>query len=309
MKKGFTLVELLAVIVILAVILVIAVPQINSVIKQTKKNSLASTAKIIAAKAEEATVENEILESSEALTCANLVKLDENYGSCTVTVTNGVATVSINGTGKFSGFTCTGTKSSMTCTESGGLTPKYVVSSTSPASVGSAIPSGTDVRDTPNEAMADWEDIIMGIYHDIPYYYIRYMLDENEEIVESYAEFIITDALKIEWKNRYCNSDATCEAKYDNLVNGTYSLRGGDPDEVYEENVNTLKTAFNYTAQPSLCQSTTGNTPSFRCGLYGLPNAFVSSTGSASLYNYDDYSVGTYGCYMYTNESSVCQYG
>ena len=53
MKKGFTLVELLAVIVILAVILVIAVPQINNVIKQTKKNSLGSTAKIIAAKAEE----------------------------------------------------------------------------------------------------------------------------------------------------------------------------------------------------------------------------------------------------------------
>ena len=43
MKKGFTLVELLAVIVILAVILVIAVPQINNVIKETRKNSLASS--------------------------------------------------------------------------------------------------------------------------------------------------------------------------------------------------------------------------------------------------------------------------
>ena len=115
MKKGFTLVELLAVIVILAIILVIAVPQINNVIKQTKMNSLGSTAKIIAAKAEEATVENEILESNEALTCANLVKLDDNYGSCTVSVTNGVGTVTIAGANKFAGITCTGTKSNMNC--------------------------------------------------------------------------------------------------------------------------------------------------------------------------------------------------
>ena len=36
MKKGFTLVELLAVIVILAIILVIAVPQIGKVVKNYK---------------------------------------------------------------------------------------------------------------------------------------------------------------------------------------------------------------------------------------------------------------------------------
>ncbi len=117
MKKGFTLVELLAVIVILAVILVIAVPQINSVIKQTRKNSLASTAKLIASKAEEATVENEILGSGETLTCASLVKLDDNYGNCDVSVTNGVGNVTLVGAGKFAGYTCTGTKSSMNCTE------------------------------------------------------------------------------------------------------------------------------------------------------------------------------------------------
>ena len=123
MKRGFTLVELLAVIVILAVILVIAVPQINSVIRETKKNSLASTAKLLAAKAEEATVENEILENNETLSCADLVKLDDNYGACSVRVTNGVGTVTLVGVGKFAGYTCTGTKSNMSCTES---VPEYL---------------------------------------------------------------------------------------------------------------------------------------------------------------------------------------
>ena len=124
MKKGFTLVELLAVIVILAVILVIAVPQINNVIKQTKINGLASTAKLIAAKAEEKTLENEVLESNEALTCANLVKLDDNYGNCSVSIVNGKGTVTLVGSSKFAGITCTGTKDNMVCTE--GNNPEYV---------------------------------------------------------------------------------------------------------------------------------------------------------------------------------------
>ena len=46
-KKGFTLVELLAVIVILAVILVIAVPQIMNTINDSKKGTLKSTALLI----------------------------------------------------------------------------------------------------------------------------------------------------------------------------------------------------------------------------------------------------------------------
>ena len=129
MKKGFTLVELLAVIVILAVILVIAVPQINNVIKETRKNSLGSTAKLIAAKAEEKEVENDALEKTESITCADLVKLDSNYGNCTVTKNaSGKWEVTIVGSGKFSGYTCTGTKDNMSCTERDTNTPEYVYS-------------------------------------------------------------------------------------------------------------------------------------------------------------------------------------
>ena len=51
-RNGFTLVELLAVIVILAIILVIAVPSIMNTIKDARKASYESTAKMVASAAE-----------------------------------------------------------------------------------------------------------------------------------------------------------------------------------------------------------------------------------------------------------------
>ncbi len=47
MKKGFTLVELLAVIVILAIILAIAIPAITSLINNAKINAFESDAKMV----------------------------------------------------------------------------------------------------------------------------------------------------------------------------------------------------------------------------------------------------------------------
>ena len=103
--KGFTLVELLAVIVILAIILVIAVPKITDTIKNSKIASFESSAKTIAAQAEKKKMEKEILEDTSSISCSDIVKLnDSDYGPCTITFDGNKAKVSITGKGKFDGL-------------------------------------------------------------------------------------------------------------------------------------------------------------------------------------------------------------
>ena len=114
-KKGFTLVELLAVIVILAVILIIAMPKISDVIKNSKEASLETTAKLIASQAEKKYTENQVLDGSSAIKCSDVAKLNENdYESCNITFdSKGNAKVSIVGKGKFEGMAvCNANKNS-----------------------------------------------------------------------------------------------------------------------------------------------------------------------------------------------------
>ena len=116
-KKGFTLVELLAVIVILAVILVIAVPQIMSVIESARKGSIESTAKLIAEGAEREYTNRKILGKDTNIKCSDVSSMNSNdYGTCVITFDNaGKAIVSITGKGKFEGYTCNGNSTNMEC--------------------------------------------------------------------------------------------------------------------------------------------------------------------------------------------------
>ena len=118
-KKGFTLVELLAVIVILAVILVIAVPQIMSVIESARKGSIESTAKLIAEGAEREYTNRKILGKDTNIECSDVSSMNSNdYGTCVISFDNrGKATVSITGKGKFEGYTCNGNSTNMECTK------------------------------------------------------------------------------------------------------------------------------------------------------------------------------------------------
>ena len=130
MKKenGFTLVELLAVIVILAVILVIAVPKITDTIKNSKIASFESSAKTIAAQAEKKKMENEILEDTGSINCSDVVKLnDTDYGNCSITFDGNTAKVTLIGKGKFEGLQIiNGTKDSATAVASTGSTKTAV---------------------------------------------------------------------------------------------------------------------------------------------------------------------------------------
>jgi len=118
-KKGFTLVELLAVIVILAIILVIAVPKVMSVIEDSKKATLESTAKMIASSAEKQKVQNTVLGNSDAITCDSVAKINKlDYDTCDIDFDNNTAKVTIKGKGKFANlYVCNGTKTSATATE------------------------------------------------------------------------------------------------------------------------------------------------------------------------------------------------
>ena len=111
-KNGFTLVELLAVIVILAIILVIAVPQIMNVITESRKGALISSAKLIAASVESAKLSNEILEIENTITCEAISQInEEDYESCSIKILGDTPYVSLVGKGKFDEMSvCYGTK-------------------------------------------------------------------------------------------------------------------------------------------------------------------------------------------------------
>ena len=112
-KNAFTLIELLAVIVILAVILVISIPRILDVIETSKKDSFKNAAQLIADSAEKKKVSDKLLGKDEEITCKDVAKInDDDYASCIITFdSDGIAKVSITGKGKFDGLKITnGTK-------------------------------------------------------------------------------------------------------------------------------------------------------------------------------------------------------
>jgi len=140
-KNGFTLVELLAVIVILAIILVKAVPQIMKTIDNAREGTFGSSAKLIAASAEREylvrkTLGDTSFEGLESIPCNEVVEITDDYEKCEITFDNGKASVMLKGAGKFAGkYVCGGTKTNATvsetaCTGEGGNTEPTVLNCT-----------------------------------------------------------------------------------------------------------------------------------------------------------------------------------
>ena len=112
-RNAFTLIELLAVIVILAVILVISIPRILDVIETSKLDSFKTSAQIIADSAEKKYVTNKLNNIDEEITCDKVAKISsKDYEYCFVKIDKeGKATVTIEGKGKFKDLAiCNGTK-------------------------------------------------------------------------------------------------------------------------------------------------------------------------------------------------------
>ncbi|MBQ6282133.1 MAG: prepilin-type N-terminal cleavage/methylation domain-containing protein [Bacilli bacterium] len=113
-RNGFTLVELLAVIVILAIILVIAIPQIMKTIDSARLGSFRSTVRLLLTQAEKQYLVNSTLgESTSTITgsaCNDLAKLsatDYDVTNCNITFdSNGYATLKLSGQGKFANYSC-----------------------------------------------------------------------------------------------------------------------------------------------------------------------------------------------------------
>ena len=116
-RNGFTLVELLAVIVILAIILVIAIPQIIKTIDAARLGAFRSTAKLLLSQAEKQKLVNETLNVDGTATtpswadkdaCQELAKLGNDYKTCSVTwdTTGSVYKLNLEGDNKFKNYTC-----------------------------------------------------------------------------------------------------------------------------------------------------------------------------------------------------------
>lgn len=102
-KKGFTLVELLAVIVILAIILAIAVPSITKLIDNQRKSAFESSIKLIIKNLEVKLLGDEEFDVG----AADLSDLDvdpANYSSFSASYQDNVILVSATGQGKFEGW-------------------------------------------------------------------------------------------------------------------------------------------------------------------------------------------------------------
>lgn len=111
-RRGFTLVELLAVIVILAIILAIAVPTISTLIYNSKRLAFESNAKLILKAIDYKRLQDNTFNPT-TLTKENvgtLLGIDtSNLSSLAVTLVGGKTSLSITGTNKYDGITASGT--------------------------------------------------------------------------------------------------------------------------------------------------------------------------------------------------------
>ena len=114
-RSGFTLVELLAVIVILAIILAVAVPTISSLIQDAKEKAFAANAKMMIKAIDYKMLEDPTFDPTDPadLNINNIESVlgvdSANMSAFTVAIENGKPSVSISGDAQWSGLSASGT--------------------------------------------------------------------------------------------------------------------------------------------------------------------------------------------------------
>ena len=234
-KKGFTLVELLAVIVILAVILVIAVPKIMDTIQNSKEGTLMSSAKLIASQAEKKYVENQVLGINDVISCDDVAKTTDDYDYCNISFdSDGKASVTISGNGKFEGMAiCGGTKTEASISdncytdeacfayENGGITDfdidkdackESAIADGTPAEdaevmcSGGTLSDGYNLRENIEAAIADGSSEAME--------FVNYLIDEEVIINVVYGDGI--EITGYAYEDSACGSDVWVPDTIDN---------------------------------------------------------------------------------------------
>jgi len=154
-KRGFTLVELLSVIVILAIILAIAIPKVLNVMTNAKLGSIETTTKVLADAAQKQLAINKALGNyEEEYRCEDLVALSKNeydYSNCEVKFVNDKAFITIRGIGRLDGYMCIeGTKEEPNCTKDG----KFILTVNL---------NGGTIEDNPQGRYEPREEIVLAI--------------------------------------------------------------------------------------------------------------------------------------------------
>ena len=118
-KRGFTLVELLAVIVVIGVILVIVVPRVLKNIDEEKKSAFISSAKALIRKVEYDYMDNEDFDyvSLKTFNINDISMSNYDIDNSTIKMKDGDIYIKLIGKEKFEGYKCIGTINNLNCRE------------------------------------------------------------------------------------------------------------------------------------------------------------------------------------------------
>jgi prepilin-type N-terminal cleavage/methylation domain-containing protein len=274
--KGFTLVELLAVIVILAIIMVIAIPAVLNTMESARRKTFAEYVDKVSTLSQKQLAEDQMLGNKLFTECIvynvktglelnntgnyegwvlinpskndiyvtlyddNYVIIGYHYSDSSVKMDDYIQKKNTENSSKLTIEELCKSSSCSTCDVDGTSvdgnstsgTGSYVVSSII-MDIGSEIPSGVNLRSTPQQAMADWQDIT-GTSGDTKPIYLKHKI-ENNIIKESYLEFVVTSEMA---------------SANPGMTAGTYTLRGGINESklaskpIFEANKQVLLKAF-----------------------------------------------------------------